>query len=57
MKLKIDGKEVETKVLLDSGANVFLISPLFCDKWNVPKVKRDVPIKVLNFSGEVGLGA
>ena len=53
----IDGTWVPARAMLDSGSNVFLMSPVFSRKWGVPKVQRDVPIPIQGFDGEAVSGA
>ncbi|KAH0608011.1 uncharacterized protein H6S33_002063 [Morchella sextelata] len=44
------------KVLLDTGATGPVLSAVFVDSFEVPKVKRDVPAWVFGFTGEVMKG-
>ncbi|KAH0606726.1 uncharacterized protein H6S33_003560 [Morchella sextelata] len=44
------------KVLLDTGATGPVLSAVFVDSFEVPKVKRDVPARVFGFTGEVMKG-
>ncbi|MCU1441842.1 MAG: hypothetical protein JWP85_2839, partial [Rhodoglobus sp.] len=41
------------RVLLDTGATGPVLSSVFVSKFAVPKVKRDVPAKVVGFTGEI----
>lgn len=56
VSLQIDNRLVNARAMLDSGSNVFLSSPLFCNKSNVPTVQQDDPIAIHNFAGEVVAG-
>ncbi|KAH0610986.1 uncharacterized protein H6S33_011413 [Morchella sextelata] len=44
------------KVLLDTGATGPVLSAVFVDSFEVPKVKRDVPARVFGFTGDVMKG-
>ncbi|KAH0603707.1 uncharacterized protein H6S33_007366 [Morchella sextelata] len=44
------------KVLLDTGATGPVLSAVFVDSFEVPKVKRDVPARVFGFTGEIMKG-
>jgi hypothetical protein len=41
------------RILLDTGATGPVLSSVFVSKFAVPKVKRDVPAKVVGFTGEI----
>lgn len=55
--IEVEGKKIEARVTLNSGSNVFLMSPMFCNKWKVLKVQKDVAAAIQAFPGDVFAGA
>lgn len=54
--IEVGEKNIQVRVMLDSGLTVFLMSPVFCNQSKVPKVQREIPAAIRGFSGEVVAG-
>src|SRR5947209_7689364 len=48
---KPSGEFVRIKALMDSGATTFCFSERFCSCYMIPKVQRDLPLRVADVTG------
>jgi len=50
--IEIKGRKHPINVLLDSGANIFLINQDTARRFEIPTDARDAPLKITTFDGE-----